>query len=87
MRPTRSLVQWDQLALWAVTVGGDLDGYWPAVGDGVRFVLVAGTEVDPGEYGVLLAVHLVAHVVGLAAAVGAAVTLVGRGRSRRPVDV
>lgn len=78
---TRPLVQWDQLALWAVTVGGDLDGYWPAFDDGVRFVLVEGVEVDPGDYGAALAVHLLAHVVGLVAAVWALLALVGR----RPV--
>lgn len=81
---TRALVQWDQLALWAVTVGGDLDGYWPAFDDGVRFVLVAGSEVDPGDYGVALAVHLLAHVAGLAAAVGALVALVRRARADGP---
>lgn len=75
---TRALVQWDQLALWAVTVGDGLDGYWPVFDDGVRFVLIDGVEVDPGDYGVALAVHLLAHVVGAVTAVGSLVVLVAR---------
>lgn len=77
---TRALVQWDQLALWAVTVGDNLDGYWPVFADDVRFVLLDGAEVDPGDYGAALAVHLLAHIVGVAAAVGALVVLVARRR-------
>lgn len=74
---TRGLVQWDQLALWAVTVGDGLDGYWPVFDDGVRFVLIEGVEVDPVDYGAALAVHLLAHVVGVVAAVGSIAVLVG----------
>jgi len=75
---TRALVQWDQLALWAVTAGDGLDGYWPVFDDGVRFVLVEGAEVAPGDYGAALAVHLLAHVVGVVAAVGSLVVLITR---------
>ena len=32
---TSASVQWDQLALSAVTVGDELDGYWPVFDDGV----------------------------------------------------
>ncbi|HSP02041.1 MAG TPA: hypothetical protein VLR27_00975 [Acidimicrobiales bacterium] len=77
---TRGLVQWDQLALWAVAVGGGLDGYWPALDDGVRFVLIEGTEVDPGDYGAAVAVHLLAHAVGVAAAAGTLALVVRRWR-------
>lgn len=72
---TRGLVQWDQLALWAVVVGTDIDGYAAALDDGVRFVLVDGAEVGRGAYGAALAVHLLAHALGLAAAIGALVAL------------
>ena len=82
---TSALVQWDQLALSAVTVGDGLDGYWPVFDDGVLFVLLGGAEVDPGDYGTALAVHLLAHVVGVAAAVGAFVVLVAR-RGRVIID-
>jgi hypothetical protein len=73
---SRALVQWDQLALSAVTVGGGLDGYWPVFDDGVRFVLMDGVEVDPADYAVALAVHLLAHVIGAVAAVGSCALLV-----------
>ena len=65
---TRPLVAWDQLGLWAVTVSTALSGYWPAAfDDEVRFVLVGATEVSPGEYAVVLAVHLGSSVVAVAA--------------------
>ena len=75
---TGYLLPWDQLALWAVTVGDGLDGYWPVFDDGVRFVLVGGAEVEPADYGAALAVHLLAHVIGAVAALGACALLVGK---------
>lgn len=61
---TTPLVQWDQLALLAVTVGSDLDGYWHAAfGDGVKFVLMGSTEVAQRDYAVAVVVHLAAPVV------------------------
>jgi len=61
---TRPLVEWDQLALRAVTVGSDVDGYWTAAfGDDVRFVLTRSTEVSQREYGAVLITHLAAPVV------------------------
>ena len=61
---TRPLVEWDQLAIWAVTVGSDIDGYWTAAfGGDVRFVLMGNTEVSQGEYGAVLIIHLAAPAV------------------------
>ena len=61
---TRPLVEWDQLAIWAVTVGSDIDGYWTAAfGGDVRFVLMGNTEVSQGEYGAALIIHLAAPAV------------------------
>ena len=61
------LVEWDQLALWAVTTGGDFEGLWVAGhSDEVRFVLVGGSEVSPATYSRWLLVHLFAPVVALA---------------------
>jgi hypothetical protein len=75
---TRGMVQWDNIALRAVTVGGGMDGYWDAaLDDGVAFVLVEGTEVARGDYGVSLAVHVLGHVIGVAA-VGVALVLARR---------
>jgi quinol-cytochrome oxidoreductase complex cytochrome b subunit len=39
------LLPWDQLALWAVTVGTNMAGYVPVVGNQVKFALLAGVEV------------------------------------------
>lgn len=76
---TRPLVEWDQLAIWAVTVGSDIDGYWTAAfGGDVRFVLMGNTEVPQGEYGAVLIVHLVAPAIAAMALVVLGVTLVRR---------
>lgn len=40
------LLPWDQLALWAVTVGSNMAGFVPVVGDQVKFALLAGPEVS-----------------------------------------
>ncbi len=42
---TGYLLPWDQLALWAVTVGTNMMGYSPVFGDQVRFVLLGGAEI------------------------------------------
>ncbi|HZD23901.1 MAG TPA: selenite/tellurite reduction operon b-type cytochrome ExtP [Acidimicrobiia bacterium] len=40
------LLPWDQLALWAVTVGTNMAGYVPVIGNQVKFALLAGVEVN-----------------------------------------
>jgi len=40
------LLPWDQLALWAVTVGTNMAGFVPVVGAQVKFALLAGVEVS-----------------------------------------
>ncbi len=42
---TGYLLPWDQLALWAVTVGTNMAGYTPVFGDQVRFVLLGSAEI------------------------------------------
>ena len=42
---TGYLLPWDQLALWAVTVGTNMMGYTPVFGEQVRFVLLGGVEI------------------------------------------
>ncbi len=42
---TGYLLPWDQLALWAVTVGTNMMGFTPVFGDQVRFVLLGGFEI------------------------------------------
>jgi len=65
---TWGLVQWNQIALAAVTVGGRTSGlWWPAFDDGVAFILMGGAEIGQETYRVWLLVHLAAPVVGLVA--------------------
>ena len=40
------LLPWDQLALWAVTVGTNMAGFVPVIGNQVKFALLAGAEVS-----------------------------------------
>jgi quinol-cytochrome oxidoreductase complex cytochrome b subunit len=42
---TGYLLPWDQLALWAVTVGTNMMGFTPVFGNQVRFVLLGGSEI------------------------------------------
>ena len=42
---TGYLLPWDQLALWAVTVGTNMMGYTPVFGNQVRFALLGGAEI------------------------------------------
>ncbi|HUO46353.1 MAG TPA: selenite/tellurite reduction operon b-type cytochrome ExtP [Acidimicrobiia bacterium] len=40
------LLPWDQLAYWAVTVGSNMAGFTPVMGDQVKFLLLASVEVS-----------------------------------------
>jgi hypothetical protein len=77
---TIPLLRWDQLALWAVTIGTDIAGYGVAAfDDRVRFVLVDDQEVTPAQYAVALVAHLAGHAVAVAGiAAGAVLQLRGR---------
>ena len=43
---TGYLLPWDQLALWAVTVGTNMIGYTPVLGQQSRFVMISGKELS-----------------------------------------
>ena len=58
---TGYLLPWDQLALWAVTVGTNMGGYSPVFGDQVSFVLLGGIQVG----GPTLLRFYVLHVLAL----------------------
>ncbi|MCB0960081.1 MAG: cytochrome b N-terminal domain-containing protein [Acidimicrobiales bacterium] len=45
---TGYLLPWDQLAYWAVTVGSEMAGYVPFVGEQVRELLLGGPTVGEG---------------------------------------
>jgi quinol-cytochrome oxidoreductase complex cytochrome b subunit len=64
---TGYLLPWDQLALWAVTVGTNMRGYTPLMGDQVRFVLLDGKEI--GNSTLLRWVFIHMAVFGLGAMV------------------
>ena len=84
---TRSgrLLAWDQLALWAVRLGGqDIRGVVniPAT---VRFVIVDGNEITPHTFSVLTVLHAaVLPVVVVAMVVGMTVLSRRRRRERAP---
>ncbi len=56
---TGYLLPWDQLALFAVTVGGNFSGYTWLGNDDVRFVLMNGTEIAPRTVLKWLVLHAV----------------------------
>ena len=57
---TGYLLPWDQLALFSVTVGGNLSGYTWLGNDDVRFVLMNGTEIAPRTVLKWLVLHAIA---------------------------
>ena len=79
---TGYLLPWDQLALWAVTVGSDLRGYKVLFEPAVKFVIVGGVELDRGT---VIRWFLV-HALGLGPALAVLVALGWRrtGVSPRP---
>ena len=58
---TGYLLPWDQLALWAVTVGTNMAGFTPVFGNQVKFALLGGIEVT----GATLLRFYVLHVLFL----------------------
>ncbi len=58
---TGYLLPWDQLALWAITVGTNIGGSAPLMGGQVRYVLIGGFEVGPNA----LIRFYTLHVIGL----------------------
>ena len=58
---TGYLLPWDQLAIWAVTVGTNMAGATPLIGDQVRFLLIGGYEIGDNT----LILWYVLHVIAL----------------------
>ena len=58
---TGYLLPWDQLAVWAITVGTNMIGSAPVLGEQTRFVLIGGFEVGPNA----LIRFYTLHVIGL----------------------
>jgi len=57
---TGYLLPWDQLAFWAVTVGTEMAGYVPLIGDQVRKILLGGPIVASAALLRFYVLHVVA---------------------------
>lgn len=82
---TGALLPWDQVALWAVSVGKDIKGYqflWDSSGD-YRFVLVGGSEIGIDT----LLRWLIVHAVVLPALMLMAIAVAWRATRKRPKPV
>ena len=57
---TGYLLPWDQLALWAITVGTNIAGAAPILGGQSRFVLIGGFDVGPNALIRFYTLHVIA---------------------------
>ncbi len=57
---TGYLLPWDQLALWAITVGSNIAGSAPTLGGQTRFVMLGGFEVGPATLIRFYTLHVIA---------------------------
>src|SRR5207237_6362157 len=57
---TGYLLPWDQLALWAITVGTTIAGAAPILGGQSRFVLIGGVEIGPSALIRFYTLHVIA---------------------------
>lgn len=57
---TGYLLPWDQLSFWAITVGTNIAGYAPAVGEQTRLILLGGPEVGQNALTRFYALHIMA---------------------------
>jgi quinol-cytochrome oxidoreductase complex cytochrome b subunit len=64
---TGSLLPWDQLALWAVTVGTNMRGVQSIFRSDVKYVLLGSEEISPGTYRFWAIAHVVLGVLVVAA--------------------
>jgi quinol-cytochrome oxidoreductase complex cytochrome b subunit len=56
---TGYLLPWDQLSYWAITVGTNIAGYAPALGDQARVILLGSTEVGQNTLIRFYALHVI----------------------------
>lgn len=56
---TGYLLPWDQLAFWAITVGTNMAGSIPLIGDKVRYILLGGPSVDQATLIRFFVLHVV----------------------------
>ena len=65
---TGYLLPWDQLALWAVTVGTNMRGIQPLFDSRAKYILIGSHEVSPSTYHFWAISHLVLGLLVAAAA-------------------
>jgi quinol-cytochrome oxidoreductase complex cytochrome b subunit len=56
---TGYLLPWDQLSYWAITVGTNIAGYAPVLGEQARTVLLGGSEVGQNTLIRFYALHII----------------------------
>jgi quinol-cytochrome oxidoreductase complex cytochrome b subunit len=83
---TGYLLPWDQLALWAVTVGSDIRGVQAPFRADVKYILIGSHEVSPGTYRFWAVSHVVLGVLVGAALILAWLRSRARDVSRRPLS-
>jgi quinol-cytochrome oxidoreductase complex cytochrome b subunit len=64
---TGYLLPWDQLSYWAITVGTNIAGYAPIIGDQARVILLGGTEVGQNALIRFYGLHLIVIPLALIA--------------------
>jgi quinol-cytochrome oxidoreductase complex cytochrome b subunit len=64
---TGYLLPWDQLSFWAITVGTNIAGYAPVLGDAARTVLLGGAEVGQNTLIRFYALHIIVLPLALIA--------------------
>ncbi len=61
---TGLILPWDQLALWSVTAGTNMRGYWPIIADDeIRFVMTNGAVTSTDTIVRILILHVVLGLV------------------------
>lgn len=63
---TGYLLPWDQLSYWAITVGTNIAGYAPGVGEVMRQILLGGVEVNQNTLIRFYALHIALLPLALA---------------------
>ncbi len=64
---TGYLLPWDQLAYWAITVGTNIARAVPLIGDGIRFFLLGGHEINQNTLIRFYVLHCIFLPLGLGA--------------------
>jgi len=84
---TGYLLPWDQLALWAVTVGTDMRGYAPILRHGnVKYVILGSREIDVTTFNRWFWTHTVLIPVVIVAVLVALVMAARRPRSTAALE-